>query len=57
MVVGQTTLQPGQSTTIYMDIVMHEGMDGKHLFEIPVKTSDPTQPVKKLQIASNWIPR
>ncbi len=33
---------------------MHEGMDGKHLFEIPVTTNDPTQPVKKLQVASDW---
>jgi hypothetical protein len=40
-----------------MDIVMHEGMDGKHLFEIPLQTNDPTQPLKKLQAASNWVPR
>ncbi len=54
MVVGQTTLQPGQQTLIYMDFMMHEGMDGKHLFEIDVKTNDATQAVKKLQVASNW---
>lgn len=40
-----------------MDIVMHEGMDGKHLFEIPLKTNDVAQPLKKLLIASNWVPR
>jgi len=40
-----------------MDMVMHEGMDGKHLFEILVKTNDPAQPLKNLQIASNWAPR
>ena len=56
MVVGQTTLQPGQSTTIYTDLMMHEGMGGKHLFEIPIKTNDPTQQAKALQIKSNWIP-
>lgn len=33
---------------------MHEGMGGKHLFEIAVKTNDPTQTTKKLLIASNW---
>lgn len=36
---------------------MHEGMDGKHLFEIPLKTNDPAQPLKKLYVASNWVPR
>ncbi len=50
------TLQPGQSTTIYTDIVMHPGMDGKHLFEIELTTNDPTQPTKDLLIASNWVP-
>jgi hypothetical protein len=50
------TLQPGQSTTIYIDFMMHEGMDGKHLFEIPVRSNDPTQPLKKLQVASDWGP-
>lgn len=36
---------------------MHAGMDGKHLFEIPVKTNDVTQPLKKLYVASNWVAR
>jgi len=36
---------------------MHEGMDGKHLFEILLKTNDPTQPLKKLYVASNWVAR
>ncbi len=35
---------------------MHEGMDGKHLFEIPVQSNDPTQSLKKLQVASDWGP-
>ncbi len=54
MVVGQTTLEPGESTTIYTDIVMHQGMEGKHLFEIPLKTNDKEQSTKNLRIASNW---
>jgi hypothetical protein len=33
---------------------MHQGMEGKHLFEIPLKTNDPTQNSKNLRIASNW---
>ncbi len=36
---------------------MHAGMDGKHLFEIELKTNDPTQVTKKLLVASNWVPR
>ena len=40
-----------------MDIVMHAGMDGPHLFEIALKTNDATQPLKKLLVASNWVPR
>lgn len=36
--------------------MMHEGMDGPHLFEISLGTNDPTQQVKILQIKSNWIP-
>lgn len=33
---------------------MHEGMDGKHLFQIPVQTNDPKRPEVDLQVASNW---
>jgi hypothetical protein len=50
-------LQPGQSTTIYLDVVMHPGMGGKHLFEVAVKTNDPAQPLKKLLVASDWQPQ
>ena len=35
---------------------MHAGMDGKHLFEVTVKSNDPQQREKKLYIASNWVP-
>jgi len=36
---------------------MHEGMGGRHLFEIAMKTNDLTQPAKKLLIESDWQPR
>jgi hypothetical protein len=36
--------------------MMHAGMDGKHLFAIPVQSNDPTQPSKTLQVASDWGP-
>ncbi len=35
---------------------MHEGMDGKHLFQIALKTNDPTHAAENLTIASNWVP-
>lgn len=35
---------------------MHEGMDGPHLFEIPLTTNDPAQPLKKLLVATDWQP-
>ena len=36
--------------------MMHQGMDGKHLFDVTVKTNDATQREKHLYIASNWVP-
>jgi hypothetical protein len=56
LVVGSTTLRPGQSTILYTEFMMHAGMDGKHLFEVTVKSNDPQQREKKLYIASNWVP-
>lgn len=56
LVVEQTILDPGQSTLVYTDLMMHEGMGGPHLFEIPLTTNDPTQPVKNLLIVSDWQP-
>ena len=50
------TLNPGQTTTLSMQFMMHEGMDGKHLFRVHVKTNDPTQQERTLDVASNWVP-
>ena len=33
---------------------MHPGMEGKHLFEIPLRTNDPDAKEKDLKIASVW---
>ncbi len=35
---------------------MHKGMDGKHLFDVTLKTNDPAQREKHLYIASDWGP-
>ena len=50
------TLNPGQKTTLSMQFMMHEGMDGKHLFRVHVKTNDPTQRERTLDVISNWVP-
>ncbi len=38
------------------EFMMHEGMDGPHLFDITLKTNDPRQLQKHLQVASDWVP-
>ena len=35
---------------------MHEGMAGKHLFQITVKSNDPANSSKALYVASDWVP-
>jgi hypothetical protein len=39
-----------------MEFMMHEGMAGKHLFLVTVKTNDPDNVSKALYVASNWVP-
>ncbi|HEY4669293.1 MAG TPA: hypothetical protein VIH05_05915 [Tepidiformaceae bacterium] len=36
---GATTLNPNQTTTVSMTMVMHKGMDGPHLFEVTIPLS------------------
>jgi Protein of unknown function (DUF1573) len=52
--VGSTVLQPGQSTELSMEFLMHVGMEGPHDFRDHVKTTDPTQPDKELVVLSDW---
>ena len=56
MVVGSTTLQPGQETEVSTQFTMHEGMGGPHLFAIHVKTNDPVEKERVLKIRSFWQP-
>ena len=49
------TLNPGQTTTLSMQFMMHGSMGGKHLFRVHLKTNDPTQREKTLDVASNWV--
>lgn len=54
MVVGSTTLAPGQETEVSTEFTMHEGMGGPHLFAIHVKTDDPMAREQVLKIRSLW---
>jgi len=49
-------LQPGESTTLSMQFMMHEGMDGKHNFQVHLPTNDPNQPDRTMNVLSNWVP-
>ncbi|HEY3289823.1 MAG TPA: hypothetical protein VGK87_06825 [Anaerolineae bacterium] len=50
------TLNPGETTKLTLQFMMHEGMSGKHLFRVHIKTNDASQPDHTLDVASNWIP-
>jgi hypothetical protein len=49
------TIQPGESTVISMEYLMHGNMGGKHDFRLHLKTNDQTQPDKEIQVLSNWV--
>jgi Protein of unknown function (DUF1573) len=53
--VDATSLAPGQTIQLSMQFMMHEGMGGKHLFRVHVKTNDPSQPDRTLEVLSNWV--
>ena len=35
--------------------VMHEGMDGQHVFEVTVETDSSVKPVYHLYLRANWV--
>ena len=49
-------LNPGETTTLSMQFMMHAGMDGKHNFEVHLKSSDPDHPEQVMNVLSNWVP-
>ncbi len=50
------TLNPGQTTKLSMQFMMHGDMGGQHLFRVHLKTNDPTHAEQTLDVASNWVP-
>jgi hypothetical protein len=50
------TLQPGESTIVFVKFGMHGSMAGKHNFSLHLVTNDPTQKDRTVTILSNWVP-
>jgi hypothetical protein len=49
------TLQPGQSTPLILQFMMHGEMGGQHNFRVHVFSSDPSEPEMELTVLSNWV--
>ena len=49
------TLKPGDSTTLYMEFLMHGTMGGFHDFRVHLKTNDPQKPDYILTVLSDWV--
>ena len=54
--ISSTALKPGEESTVSMQFMMHEGMDGPHEFRVHVLTNDPVQGEQQVVVRSNWIP-
>ncbi len=50
------SLNPGESTTLSMEFMMHDDMGGLHNFQVHVPTNDPEAPDHTLTVLSNWVP-
>lgn len=55
-VIGAMTLKPGETTTLSMQFMMHEGMGGPHDFRLHLRTNDPSAADATTNVLSNWIP-
>ena len=56
MVVGSTTVKPGATGSVNVSVIMHEGMDGPHLFHVFIKSSDPGRHVTVLKVKADIVP-
>jgi hypothetical protein len=48
-------LQPGESTRLSMQFMMHGDMGGRHNFRVHLLTNDPTEAEQGLTVLSNWV--
>lgn len=49
------TLNPGASTTVALQFMMHGSMGGMHDFRLHLPTNDPKTPDLQLTVLSNWV--
>ena len=49
------TLQPGQSTRLILQFMMHGDMGGQHDFRVHLWTNNPSEPEMQLTVLSNWV--
>jgi hypothetical protein len=49
-------LQPGESTTLSLEFIMHGDMGGPHDFRVHLPTNDPKAAERELVVLSNWVP-
>jgi hypothetical protein len=54
--IGSKVLQPGQTTMITFNLMMHDGMGGYHDLRLHLETNDPTLSDRTITILSNWVP-
>jgi hypothetical protein len=49
-------LNPGTTTTLSMQFMMHGDMGGMHDFQVHLPSNDTTWGDKTLAVLSNWLP-
>lgn len=49
-------LQAGESTTLFMEFMMHGDMGGQHDFRVHLPTNEPLDAERTLTVLSNWVP-
>jgi hypothetical protein len=50
------TLQPGETTKLSIQFMMHGDMGGKHDFRVHIPNNDPNKKDMTLTVLSNWVP-
>ncbi len=48
-------IQPGGSTILDMQFMMHGDMGGKHDFRVHIPSNDPEQADKTVEVLSDWV--
>jgi len=46
---------PGEEAYAEASFTMHEGMEGPHLFILPIQSNDPREPNKLIKIKADFV--